>query len=615
MNDPHQSAELQQLREQVAAITRRVYQLEQMLARGTQPIPPPQGAIEAATEPVPPPPAIAEPVPLSPEPLQAPAEPKITPTSTTPPPTAAKKPSPPSGASLESRIGGQWLNRIGIVAVLVGLSYFLKLAFENGWIGPAAQVIVGLVAGLGILFWSERFRAKGYPAFAYSLKAVSFGALYLSLWAASQYYHLVPATVTFFGMVMVTLTAAALSLRQNAELLAAFALAGGLLTPILVSTGENHEIALLSYLLLLDLGTLWMVAVKGWRRLLLGSFLGTVMLFAAWATTYYSEPQLLTTVIFASLFLLLYVAAPFVGEAPPRRQYATGLTVVAVFNPAAYFIGCYLMMERHDRLELLWLTIAAAALYLVLLPPLRRREQPDTPLFEPLYLAIAIGFITVAIPLKLEDHWLTLGWLVEAGALFWAAHRGKSMLLRMLGSIALFLGVVRLVFVDSDAPQPLLLNPRFGLYLLAIAVLGLLAYITKSEGGEDNLQWSAAAILALNVLALIALHFEVIEYFRPAPNQPLAMVDWRSLHIARDFTYSAVWMIYGSALMLAGFWKRSAFLRWQAIALLALTAAKVFFYDINTLERGYRIAAFIVLGAILLAVSFFYQRARVKAAE
>ena len=99
------------------------------------------------------------------------------------------------------------------------------------------------------------------------------------------------------------------------------------------------------------------------------------------------------------------------------------------------------------------------------------------------------------------------------------------------------------------------------------------------------------------MLALLALHFEVMDYFRLAPMQHYNPARWRSLNIARDFTYSAIWMIYGGALMLIGFWKRSAFLRWQAIVLLALTAAKVFFYDISALERGYRIVAFIVLGA------------------
>src|SRR4029077_10688475 len=39
-------------------------------------------------------------------------------------------------SDLESRIGSHWLNRIGIAAVLIGVSYFLKFAFDNNWIGP-----------------------------------------------------------------------------------------------------------------------------------------------------------------------------------------------------------------------------------------------------------------------------------------------------------------------------------------------------------------------------------------------------------------------------------------------------------------------------------------------
>src|SRR5262249_51640263 len=55
---------------------------------------------------------------------------------------------------LESKIGGHWLNRIGIVAVLVGVSYFLKYAFDNEWIGPAGRVVIGLVVGMAVVFWS-----------------------------------------------------------------------------------------------------------------------------------------------------------------------------------------------------------------------------------------------------------------------------------------------------------------------------------------------------------------------------------------------------------------------------------------------------------------------------
>ncbi len=115
-------------------------------------------------------------------------------------PVAAKK----SPADLESRIGSHWLNRIGITALLIGVSYFLKFAFDNNWIGPAGRVTIGLLAGIGVVIWSERFRAKGYAAFSYSLKAVGIGTLYLSLWAAFQVYNLIPSGVAFAMMLAVT---------------------------------------------------------------------------------------------------------------------------------------------------------------------------------------------------------------------------------------------------------------------------------------------------------------------------------------------------------------------------------------------------------------------------
>ena len=185
------------------------------------------------------------------------------------------------------------------------------------------------------------------------------------------------------------------------------------------------------------------------------------------------------------------------------------------------------------------------------------REGSAHPLFGPLYLALGVGFLTVAIPIKLESYWNTLGWIVEAGALFWAAHRAARMLLRILGSGAFLLGVGRLIWVDSFSHQPLLINPRFGLYLVAIAALAVLAYFAISEGGAGNRQWAGAAIIGINLLALVALHFEVMGYFQPQLAAAYSGNGRRSIVTVRDFAYSAVWMAYGGGLMLVGFWKRS----------------------------------------------------------
>src|SRR5262249_10506561 len=80
------------------------------------------------------------------------------------------------------------------------------------------------------------------------------------------------------------------------------------------------------------------------------------------------------------------------------------------------------------------------------------------------------------------------------------------------------------------------------------------------------------------------------------------------IEIARDFSYSALWMAYGALLIIIGFWRSSALIRWQALVLIAATTGKVFVHDVFELDRGYRILSFVVLGILLLAISFAYQR-------
>src|SRR6266550_1670496 len=72
-----------------------------------------------------------------------------------PPPTANREPPTPPAASLETRIGAHWLNRVGIAAVLFGAAFFLKYAFDNDWIGPSMRVAIGAAVGVALLVWAE----------------------------------------------------------------------------------------------------------------------------------------------------------------------------------------------------------------------------------------------------------------------------------------------------------------------------------------------------------------------------------------------------------------------------------------------------------------------------
>src|SRR5689334_3128476 len=173
--------ELEALREVVRQLIVRVNRLEQAAAVQAKPpavVPAPPVSISGAEPrgPVPPP---GDAAPAQPTQIPAQREPRRYHF-----PTPSIAVGQTDTTSLESRIGSRWLNRIGIVAMLVGVSYFLKYAFDNNWIGAAGRVAIGLVCGIGIVVWSERFRIKGYRYFSYGLKAVGIGTMYLSLWAA-----------------------------------------------------------------------------------------------------------------------------------------------------------------------------------------------------------------------------------------------------------------------------------------------------------------------------------------------------------------------------------------------------------------------------------------------
>src|SRR6267154_4277111 len=220
--------DLEALRKILADLTARVYRIEHKLGIDAESGEQPRAAV--AVQPAP----VRSSATISRGPAPPPPPPRV--------PTHVKPTFPAdSGIDLESRIGSHWLNRIGIAALLIGVSYFLKFAFDNNWIGPAGRVSIGILAGIAVVVWSERSRAKGYKAFSCSLKAVGIGTLYLSLWAAFQLYALLPSGVAFLAMVIVTSATVVMAWTQDAEILAAFALAGGFSTPLLLSTGQNHE--------------------------------------------------------------------------------------------------------------------------------------------------------------------------------------------------------------------------------------------------------------------------------------------------------------------------------------------------------------------------------------
>jgi len=77
---------------------------------------------------------------------------------------------------------------------------------------------------------------------------------------------------------------------------------------------------------------------------------------------------------------------------------------------------------------------------------------------------------------------------------------------------------------------------------------------------------------------------------------------------AEQYTYSAVWLLFGVALLAAGIWFCSLPLRVASAAVVVLTVLKVFLIDMSDLTGIYRALSFLGLGAVLIGIGWFYQR-------
>jgi uncharacterized membrane protein len=507
-----------------------------------------------------------------------------------------------SSIDLETLVAGRWLNRIGILALIVAVSFFLKYAFDNNWIGPSGRVAIGILLGAAMLPWSQWLLGKGYSYFSEGIAALGQATLLLSVWAGCRYYTLFSREVGFAGMIVVTAVMAAVALGRNSERVALLSLLGGFLTPLLVSTGKDEQIVLFTYLLILGAGLLVMAALRDWRSLGPISFVLTQLYFWGWYESFYRPLKLERTIIFATFFFLLYLALPVLRAVRFSSLDALGIFVVLV-NSFAYLAALYFMLWPQDRWTLTLFVLALSVGHLAVVRFLPSPEPGEPPFTRQLFAGLALTFVTLAIPIRLEGKWITLALAVEGAMLVWTGYRSIASLLRQAGFFLVAVAAFRAVFLPMPAPQ-FLVNERFATYFAVIVCMGIALFAARQHRASIKEQETNALgvlAVAINVYALTALSLELWDYFGHAASLGI------DTGLAQHLALSLLWTAYAAILILLGIKRRAPLLRWQALVLFGLVVAKVFFYDSSYLERFYRIISFLILGLVLLVVSFVYQ--------
>ena len=548
------------------------------------------------------------------------------PASTTAPPADEKR--APSSRDWEWLVGGNWLARVGILALIIGIGFFLKLAFDNDWIGETGRVVLGLLVGAALLGGGELW-ARRYPAWAQAVTGGGLAILYLSIYAAHVLYFLVPATTALALSSLVTVAAAALALRHDARAVAVLGILGGFATPLFLADRLPGHWEILAYVLMLDLGVLFLAVARNWRWFTLLALLGSLALFGFWFEEL--NPGLLPAQVGITLIFLIFVAATTLFHLLWRRTPDFLDQCLIVLNGMAYFGISYGILYEEYRAWIGGFTLLLALFYGILGFGIlaQYREQVRLSLFT---LGMALVFLTIAVPVQVDGPWVTILWAAQMVVLVWLSFLLGMPQLRWAALVILALVSFQLIvnyfapilfqqlisyfitsewetaFFGEDRTYWPLANRRFMAPAAAIAATFLSAIFTQRWGGWSASRGDAivAPILLVtgNGLTLVALSTELID----AVNRGFFAIDPETAGNVISLSLSALWALYAAALIVLGIVRSSRWPRLAGLGLLAVPVAKLFLYDAFSLGLAYRVTAFIGLGVLLVIGGFLYQR-------
>lgn len=250
----------------------------------------------------------------------------------------------PVARGLEQRLGARGFVWLGGACVGLAVIFLVKYSIDEGLLGPGLRVILGILLGIALLVGGDFMRRRS-ATIGQSLTAAGVAALYASLFAAVSLYGLLDPAVAFVVLGALTFVAIGLALRHG-PFVGLVGLAGGFVTPAMVSTGDPHPAILLGYLFLLQLGVLWLERQRGWWYLPAIANAGGF----AWALLVIAMPQTGIAgidALAAPVYLILVAASVF--WLSPRLAAETEWPPSRIVGLATAVAAALLMMARLEN--------------------------------------------------------------------------------------------------------------------------------------------------------------------------------------------------------------------------------------------------------------------------
>jgi uncharacterized membrane protein len=513
----------------------------------------------------------------------APAQPPTAPTANTPVPG---EPVPaPEPRDLEAHLGTYWLSRVGIVALIIGFAFLIIYHF--GELGVLVRVGAGYLLSAGLaalgLWLSRRHELFGRIVFGGGLALAYFVTYALHFVPAVRVIESEPLALVLLALNVVGIIV--IAQRMQSETVAGIALFLGLRTGML---SDITSFTLMSTTMLAG-GALFFLVKNRWVFVPLSSLVAVYATHVVWAMRTEAiapgqpdNERLTLSLSFLVLYYLLFSVALLVHPRELSRRAALSFALlnwVGMLTLGAVEVGRW--GEPHLFTFFVTLALAQGAGAAV------ARWRGASGAVIQTFLATSILTLALGLPWEYEDTALVGSW-TAVGLVAGVAGR-------VLGAGALQVVGVGVLYVALGATWQV---PPSGRELLYAALLVGFTLVERAavapadrlppppEGRRrGTLQFFCAAGAGLALLWLVG---ELMP-------QDLATLGWG---------------VAAFGLFALGFAVRERWYRLVGLAVLAVTLGRLLLVDLSGLPPDQRILTFILLGAMLLAVSYVYTRLR-----
>lgn len=396
-----------------------------------------------------------------------------------------------SAIDFEKFIGENIISKIGIVILVIGVGIGTKFAIEKDLLSPLARIILGYLLGAGILFTAIRLKEK-YENFSAILVSGAMAIFYLITFAAYDFYGIIPQALAFGLMVIFTLFTVSASLFYNRQWIALFGMVGAYGVPFLLSDGSGRVLVLFSYMSLLNLGILAVAYKKYWRILYYSAFILSWLIFLSWfSTKFEADKHFGLCLAFSTIFFFTFYGVFVMHKLVEKRKFEPEDVLFLLLNSFIYYgIGFATFSEfgPAERFNGLF-TLGNAFIHFGVALSIYRMKLADRNLFH-LVSGLVLVFLTIAIPVQLDGHWVTLVWAAEAALLYWIGRSKQVGFYEVLSYPLMVLAVLSQVqdwgglttptshIINSNGIKPLF-NSGFLIGLLVCFAFGFIVFTAK----------------------------------------------------------------------------------------------------------------------------------------